>query len=119
MSLKYSLLNINRADLFKGVIEEDGEDQVMLEGFLESVKALTDVNLESPGHSGSTNIIPRYEENLATEANARYLQDHQKDDESIQNNNDQEKNANTQDNTEERKKPGFLRSFSKKIKRFD
>ncbi len=100
-----------KKSLFKGVIEEDGEDQVMLEGFLESVKALTDVNLESPGHSGSTNIIPRYEENLAAEANARYLQDNQKD-------NDQKKNTNTQDNTKESKKPGFLRFLSKKVKRF-
>ncbi len=38
-----------KKSLFKGVIEEEGEDEVMLEGFLESVKALTEVNLEMPG----------------------------------------------------------------------
>ncbi len=39
------LLDFKRS-LFKGAIEEDGENSVMLESFLESVKALTEVNFE-------------------------------------------------------------------------
>jgi SNF2 family DNA or RNA helicase len=33
--------------VFQGVIEEEGADEVMLEGFLESVKAMTEIDFES------------------------------------------------------------------------
>ena len=39
------LLDFKRA-LFDGVIEDAGDDEVMLEGFMESVKAMTDVNFD-------------------------------------------------------------------------
>jgi SNF2 family DNA or RNA helicase len=39
------LLDFKR-DVFKGVIEEEGEDQVMMEGFLQSVKTMLEVNME-------------------------------------------------------------------------
>jgi SNF2 family DNA or RNA helicase len=39
------LLKFKRA-VFEGVIEEEGKDEVMLEGFMASVKAMTDIDLE-------------------------------------------------------------------------
>jgi SNF2 family DNA or RNA helicase len=40
------LLDFKRA-VFKGVLEQEGSDEVMLEGFMESVQAMTDVELSN------------------------------------------------------------------------
>ncbi|NBC83933.1 MAG: hypothetical protein GVY19_11225 [Bacteroidetes bacterium] len=39
-----------KKSVFTGVIEEEGKDEVMLEGFMESVRALTEVNMEERYH---------------------------------------------------------------------
>ncbi len=39
-----------KKSVFTGTIDENGEDTVMLEGFMDSVKSLTEVNFESHGH---------------------------------------------------------------------
>ena len=46
------LLEFKRA-VFNGVLEPEGNDEVMLEGFMESVKAMTDVVLNN-AHSSTT-----------------------------------------------------------------
>lgn len=120
-SIEHRILHLLdfKKSLFKGVIEEEGEDVVMLEGFLESVKALTEVNFEMPGNSIGNFITTGYKDNLAAEANARYLQGNQEDDRSLQNNNSfPETNSDIQIKPEGSKKPGFLRAFGKKVKRF-
>ena len=108
-----------KKSLFKGVIEEEGEDQVMLEGFLDSVKALTEVDLEMPGNSNDRFITPRHEDNLAAEANARYLQGIREDYELTSNDNiSRETNPDLRIKLKSINKPGFLGYFRKKVKRF-
>ena len=36
-----------KKSVFTGVIEDEGKDEVMLEGFMESVRALTEVDTEN------------------------------------------------------------------------
>ena len=108
-----------KKSLFKGVIEEEGEDQVMLEGFLESVKALTEVDLEMPGNSNDSFITPRNEDNLAAEVNARYLQGIQEDNELTPSDNiSRETDPDLRIQLKRINKPGFLGYFRKKLKRF-
>ena len=42
-----------KKSVFSGAIDEDGQDEVMLEGFLSSVKSLTEVEFDSPGTKGT------------------------------------------------------------------
>jgi SNF2 family DNA or RNA helicase len=50
------LLDFKRA-VFNGVLEPGGNDEVMLEGFMKSVRAMTDVVLNNENPSGTSNII--------------------------------------------------------------
>ena len=50
------LLDFKRA-VFNGVLETEGNDEVMLEGFMESVRAMTDVVLNNELSSGTSEII--------------------------------------------------------------
>ncbi len=120
-SIEHRILHLLdfKKSLFKGVIEEEGEDQVMLEGFLESVKALTEVDLEMSGTSKGHDITPRHEDNLAAEANARYLQGIQEDYELTPNDIiSGETNPDLRIKLKRINKPGFLGYFRKKVKRF-
>jgi SNF2 family DNA or RNA helicase len=120
-SIEHRILHLLdfKKSLFTGVIEDEGEDQVMLEGFLESVKALMDVNLDLPGNNVVQYFTPAESYNQAAEVNARYLQEDQKDDLSLQiHNQDHIRNSNTSTNQKENKIAGFLNIFGKKVKRF-
>ena len=66
-----------KKSVFEGVIEEEGQDSVMLEGFLESVKALTEVDLnENDGDETGTWIAQRRNiDNLADENNRKVLEE--------------------------------------------
>jgi superfamily II DNA/RNA helicase len=70
------LLDFKRS-VFKGVIEEEGQDSVMLESFLESVKALTAVNLEEGQDEeiGSGLTKRRTIDNMADQKNKKVLKE--------------------------------------------
>ncbi|MBL7112434.1 MAG: DEAD/DEAH box helicase [Bacteroidales bacterium] len=64
-----------KKNVFKGVMDEGGEDRVMIEGFLQSVKAMLDVNMEDPDEKEAS-----YDENdkpysQVAEFNAPYQKD--------------------------------------------
>ena len=72
-----------KKSVFQGVIEEDGADEVSMESFMSSVKALTDVDMNNnsetemyqsykPGQSG-------YRDDLANEVNMRVLGEDKKE----------------------------------------
>lgn len=68
-----------KKSVFKGVIEEEGEDNVMLESFLESVKAMTEVNLEEAKEDEvfkSERTPTGYIDNLADEKNKKVLNEY-------------------------------------------
>ncbi len=52
-----------KKSVFTGVIEEEGEDEVMLEGFMESVRALTEIDTESFIKNSSLKSLLQKEEN--------------------------------------------------------
>ena len=56
------LLDFKRS-VFTGVIEEEGKDEVLLEGFMDSVKALTEVDTESFIRNSSLNSLIQNQEN--------------------------------------------------------
>ncbi|MBS0001435.1 MAG: hypothetical protein KFF73_20785, partial [Cyclobacteriaceae bacterium] len=75
-SIEHRILHLLefKKTLFKGVLDEHGKDQVMLEGFLQSVRSLLDVDL---GQKESS--LPKYSgdwanHTLAAEVNQAYLQ---------------------------------------------
>ena len=65
-----------KKSVFEGVIEEEGQDSVMLENFLESVKALTEVNIEEKeGEKYEAGSISRNNiDNLADKNNKTILE---------------------------------------------
>jgi len=64
-----------KKSVFTGVIEEEGKDEVMLEGFLESVKALTEVTIDDEDNVQNRGTFKSYQEtDFAKEANAPYIE---------------------------------------------
>jgi len=75
-SIEHRILHLLefKKSVFSGVLDEDGKDQVMLEGFMQSVRDLLNVDLD-----GKERTLPKYTRhresyNLAAEVNQRYLQ---------------------------------------------
>jgi len=58
-----------KKSVFTGVIEEEGKDEVMLEGFMESVRALTEVDTEAFIKNSSLNSLLQVTENKSSEIN--------------------------------------------------
>ena len=84
LSIEHRILHLLdfKKSVFKGVIEEEGEDSVMLESFLESIKAMTEVNLEeTPDEEDikEEKHQTRYVDNLADENNKRVLEEYKSD----------------------------------------
>lgn len=120
-SIEHRILHLLdfKKSVFTGVIEEEGEDQVMLEGFLESVKVLMDVNLDLPGNNVAKYSISGEKYDLAAEVNARYLQENREDDSSMPiHSHDHDKSSDTRTNQKGNRIAGFLNIFGKKVKRF-
>jgi SNF2 family DNA or RNA helicase len=74
-SIEHRILHLLefKKTLFKGVLDEHGKDQVMMEGFLQSVNNLLDVDLEQ-----KERYLPKYTQDwekpkLAAEVNGEYL----------------------------------------------
>jgi len=77
------------------------------------------VNLDLPGNNVAKYYTHVESYNLAAEVNARYLQENQKDDPSIQiYSHDHIRNSNIRTDQKENKIAGFLNIFGKKVKRF-
>ncbi len=76
-SIEHRILHLLefKKSVFAGVLDEDGKDQVMMEGFMQSVRDLINVDLD-----GKESSLPRYNRerdsyNLAAEVNQSYLQE--------------------------------------------
>jgi SNF2 family DNA or RNA helicase len=75
LSIEHRILHLLefKKSVFAGVLDEDGKDQVMMEGFMQSVRDLLNVDLD-----GKERNLPKYtrdreDYNLAAEVNQRYL----------------------------------------------
>ncbi len=67
-----------KKSVFTGVIEEEGKDEVMLEGFMESVRAMTEINTESFVKNSSLQSILKKEvtdESISLKADSMHLKD--------------------------------------------
>jgi SNF2 family DNA or RNA helicase len=108
------LLNFKKA-VFKGVLDERGEDRVMLEGFLQSVKAMLDVNLEDPDEQETVNLRDEITHSLVPETDAPYQKNRQQDlpDQSQ----DQEEDSVSMDEQDKNHKQGIFSGFRKKLRR--
>lgn len=107
-----------KKSVFEGVIEEDGQDSVMLESFLESIKALTEVNLDDKeGDEYENKIIQRKNiDNLADENNRKILNDFV-DVQNVDGNEDQ-KPANYLKRIKTENRGGIFSRIKIKLKRF-
>ena len=56
--------------VFKGSLDEGGEDRVMLEGFLQSVKTMLDVNLEDPVEQETVDVSNEIPHSFVAETKA-------------------------------------------------
>lgn len=78
-SIEHRILHLLdfKKSVFEGVIEEDGKDQVLKESFMESVRALTEVEISDNDRfvAGRYKTKNHMEENTAERVNARVLDD--------------------------------------------
>jgi hypothetical protein len=74
-SIEHRILHLLefKKTLFKGVLDEYGKDQVMLEGFLQSVRNLLDVDLGQKERYLPKNTRDWENNKLAAEVNGEYL----------------------------------------------
>jgi SNF2 family DNA or RNA helicase len=120
-SIEHRILHLLdfKKSLFTGVIEEEGEDEVMLEGFLESVKALMDVNLGTTITNVKEYKIPTENYDLAAEVNASYLKENPADDLSFQaTDHTHAANTGVQTKQEVKRASGFFNLLGRKVKWF-
>jgi len=120
-SIEHRILHLLdfKKSVFTGVIEEEGEDEVMLEGFLESVKAMMDVNLGTTITNVKEYKIPTENYDLAAEVNARYLKENPADDGSLQaTGRTHAGNTGAQNEREVKRVSGFLNLLGRKVKGF-
>lgn len=76
-SIEHRILHLLdfKKSVFTGVIDEGGEDRVMLEGFLQSVKAMLDISLDQPAGKKTDYTTDAESSSLAAEMNASYQQE--------------------------------------------
>jgi len=120
-SIEHRILHLLdfKKSLFTGVIEEEGEDEVMLEGFLKSVKALMDVNLGTTITNVKEYKIPTENYDLAAEVNASYLKENPADDLSFQaTDHTHAANTGVQTKQEVKRASGFFNLLGRKVKWF-
>ncbi len=110
------LLDFKKA-VFKGVLDDGGEDRVMLEGFLQSLKAMLDVNLEDPDQKESVEVVDEVTHSLVAESDALYQRDHQQDQLDRSQDQGKERDSVSRDEQHENVEQGILSGFRNKIKR--
>ena len=101
------LLDFKKA-VFKGVLDDGGEDRVMLEGFLQSVKAMLDVKLEDPDEKEMVEVA---------ESDAPYQRDHQQEQQDRSKDQGKESDSVSRDEKHENVEQGILFGFGNKLKR--
>ena len=110
------LLDFKKA-VFKGVLDDGGEDRVMLEGFLQSLKAMLDVNLEDPDKTETVEVADEVTHSLVAESDASYQRDHQQDQPDWSQDQGKERDTVSRDEQHENVEQGILSGFRNKIKR--
>ena len=108
-----------KKSVFKGVIEEEGQDSVMLESFLESVKALTEVDFdEKNGNdeyiSGSSSV--KSPDFLADEHNKTILEKYDAEKQGTKHEKNKTKHAAKSRNTKNR--TGILSKIKNRVQNF-
>ena len=89
----------------------------MLEGFLQSVKAMLDVNLEDPDEQESVDVVDEVTHSLVAETNTPYQKDHQQDVPDQSQDQGMEKDSVSRDEQDENVMQGILSGFGNTIKR--
>lgn len=110
------LLDFKKA-VFKGVLDDGGEDRVMLEGFLQSLKAMLDVNLEDPDKTETVEVADEVTHSFVAESDAPYQKDHQQDLPARSQDQGKERDSVSRDEQHENVEQGILSGFRNKIKR--
>ena len=105
-----------KKEIFKGVLDEGGEDRVMLEGFLQSVKAMLDVNLEDPDERETVDVADEITRSLVAETDMPYQRDHQQDLSGQSQDQGMEKDSVSRDEQDENVKQGILSGLRNRIK---
>jgi len=123
-SIEHRILHLLdfKKTLFTGVLDEGGQDEVMLEGFIQSVRAMLDVNLKDPdsGDTGEiTETVPEHApdefpvSSMAAEKNVAYEQEGQQDTPSGHGNDEPSRN-----HLKEKLMAKAQSGFGKKLKRW-
>ena len=123
-SIEHRILHLLdfKKTVFTSVLDEGGQDKVMLEGFMQSVKSMLDVNLKDPD-SGDTGEIPEAVpehvpdeypvSSMASEVNVEYEQEGQPHTPTGQGNDEASRNYQ-----EDKILAGARSGFRKKLKRW-
>ena len=106
-----------KKEIFKGVLDDGGEDRVMLEGFLQSVKAMLDVNLEDPDKTETVEVADEVTHSLVAESDASYQKEQQQDLPDRSQDQGMEKDTVFRGEQDENIGQGILSGFRNKIKR--
>jgi len=127
-SIEHRILHLLdfKKTVFTGVLDEGGEDQVMLEGFMQSVRAMLDARLDDPGSEDSGEVqdaipdaVPDHASDefqtssMAAEKNIPYEQKDQLDASP-----DQENDHPSRNNRDEKLKAWDRSGFRKNLKRW-
>jgi len=78
-SVEHRILHLldYKKSVFTGVIEEEGDNEVIRESFMESIKALTDIDIEEENYSSLNKYLSknRLEKDIAERVNSKVLND--------------------------------------------
>jgi hypothetical protein len=102
--------------VFTGVLDEGGEDQVMLESFMQSVRAMLDVNLKDPKAAKELTPEEFPFSGMAAEMDVAYEQEKQPDTPTGQGN-DEPFSNHQEDNFLEESSSGFGRKLKRLFNR--
>ncbi|HEC45182.1 MAG TPA: ATP-dependent helicase [Bacteroides sp.] len=118
-SIEHRILHLLefKRNVFAGVLDEGGEDRVMLEGFLKSVKAMLDVDLEEPNEKEPAGVEYEAANSLVEEASDPYQKDKQQDLTDHLRDQGQEEDPGPTGDQDEIVKQGILSGLRNKIKR--
>ncbi len=122
-SIEHRILHLLdfKKSVFKGVLDEGGEDQVMLEGFLQSVRAMMDVSLDDPDEvikSLAAEMNPPYQQEDQQDDMPDGVRDQLKDQDRDHTFRDDPNDPDDRDDRDENLRKGILSGFRKKLKRW-
>ncbi len=106
-----------KKNVFKGVLDDGGEDTVMIEGFLQSVKAMIDVDMEDPAEKEPADYTFEKPFTQVAEANVMYQEDQHNNPDQYSKNQGQDGDPDLPGITVERSGKGVLSGFRYRLKR--